>query len=132
MLKFIKHKLFKKITIIFLFLFIDLIGICGLILFPEHASNYALPYWQLLLFKLLTFLLYLALAYLSYRNVKIAHWLLAVIINLSGIHSVLLGIYRFETYQYFAKSMYISIGVYFFCGSIFFILRNKKRTVTAP
>ena len=77
-----------------------------------------MPYQQHLILKLLSFVTYAVLAFLTYKGIKLIRWLMAVLILLSGISMATGGLFIIEWDQSFLKPFTILFGLYFVFGGI--------------
>jgi hypothetical protein len=105
-------------TIICIFLCVIFLGIISLGLFGNYTVIQYLSYNQLLILKILSFVTYSVIAFFTYRGVKIARWLMAAIILISGIHAFILSMFGTGWHQYIMKPSFIILGIYFIFGGI--------------
>lgn len=124
------RKILNKYFIISVFLNIYLLGILWLVFTGKSTHLEYMSYKQLLMAKLVSFGVYLSLAYLSLKNIKIVTWILAVLIVLSGTGATLLGVFRIDWSQFLMKPSFIVFGLYFVVGGaslIFQPVTNRKK-----
>ena len=89
--------------------------------------NISPSYENILFLKLAAFAVYIILAFLTLKNVKIAVWFMASVLVLSGLGISIFGIFAVGFNQYILKTLSIAIGIYFLAGGAF-LPRNRTKT----
>jgi hypothetical protein len=108
----------QRLTILISFLSVQSFSILAFIFYEGSNKDIYLPYNQYLLMNLGVLALYSILAYLTYKDVKIFRWIMAIIILLTGLLGIAMGIFGVDWHQYFIKPYFIIFGIYFIFGGL--------------
>lgn len=123
----------NKKCILILFLSNNLVGIFSSFLTGRASVIEYMSHVQLLVLKLVAFTIYLLLAYLSIRDFKVATWVIATLILLSGVGSALIGMFKIGWHQYLLKPYFVILGFYYIFGGVSLIYTsatNVKKVLT--
>ncbi len=109
----------NKITILTSYILIN----CVLKLVHSMNSN---DTENMTLFLIAVFIFYVILAFATYRNIKIAVWLMALCLLLSGIGTFIIGVFLTPLSQYILKPFFLIASLYFIYGGLFLLFPNWK------
>ena len=112
--------------ILLVFLVINLMGILWSIVTGETGGSNTMPQKQFLIIKSVSFLIYSLLAFFVLKNIKVAVWLMAAVLIITGAGTTLLGLVSVGFNQYFVKTYFIIAGLYFLIGGIY-LPKNRAK-----
>ncbi len=119
----------SKRAILLIFIGIEWIGLFEILFYRDHTVGYALPYEKLLFFRSISTLVYSILVFLALKNIKLFNWIMTVVLFFSGLHSLMVGVFRFGANELFIKSIYIGFGLYFIFGTIILTMTTWTRKI---
>ena len=121
------EKLIETRTILSTFLIVYLLGIAWQFRLGLPEINISPSFENILFLKLAAFAVYIILAFLTLKNVKIAVWFMASVLVLSGLGISIFGIFAVGFNQFILKTFSTVFGVYFVAGGVY-LPRNRTKT----
>ncbi len=114
--------LWESLTVLVVFISVNVVKFMYSILYLQESFHIrSLRFLAIVIFCLLSFY--------SYKNNKIATWIMGFIILVTGVGSLVLGIILVSTKQLTLKILFIILGVYLCYGSIKLIKSYKERMI---
>jgi len=90
------------------------------IVLKAYALGYSLVYSlessRIILIRTVGLVVFSILAILTYKNIKVARWLMGLTLLITGLGNLVLGIFVISISQYVFKPFTITIGAYFMYG----------------
>ena len=119
----LKSNFFRSVTTIMAVLIVYLLLRSGLYI---YALIYTSESSFLIAARTLALVSYFVLAYLTYRRNIIAGWAMVFFLFLSGISSILFGLFAVPIAQYILKLFGVILGAYFLYGGIILFKSIRK------
>ena len=109
---------FDHRTIILFYLSLSIFILLYSALFQKEASN-------ILLARAIFLIIYSAISVFAIRKNRVAIWIIAVIIFISGLWILVISLFFTSVNQYVLKVFFIIVGVYFCCAAFILLKRES-------
>jgi hypothetical protein len=95
-----------------------------------YSLVYSLESSRIVLVRIVGLAVFSILAILTYKNIKVARWLIGLTLLITGLGNLVLGIFVISISQYVLKPFTIIIGAYFMYGG-WILLSPQEQSIVS-